>query len=295
MILLLALYPNLKTLHIHAPSQEWWRDWEWGNLFRSLTSTARNPATNTLRIFSRLSKFRLTGDGDEGMEADAAMLTPFMALPTMHKIRGRVVDGRNARWLYGTGTSKVAIFELEGDIDTTSLSDYIRGFKALEFFRYQFSVPLAWSREAHGGDHLDRLKWGPRANDDAAINARDGEDSDEDDSGEYDTVLDEVDTPKWEPRAITAILLRYACNSLVSLDLTATCFKGAVKFHSDEPFIGNLRSFQALKYVCLDTMMLFQKGQMLRQWIVALRKFYPADFMGRDQCATARGVPSHQY
>lgn len=60
------------------------------------------------------------------MEADAAMLTPFLALPTMHKIRGRVVDGRNVRWLYGTGTSKVAIFELEGDIDTTSLSDYIR-------------------------------------------------------------------------------------------------------------------------------------------------------------------------
>lgn len=259
-ILLLALYPNLETLYIHEPGQDWWRDWEWGNLFRSLTTTARNPATNKLKIFSRLSEFHLIGQGDEGgMEADAVMVTPFMALPKMRTIIGRVVDGRNVRWSYGTGTSEVAVFDLEGDIDTISLSNCIRGLKALEHFRYEFSVPVAWNRGAYGRNHLDRLKWGPRADNDTFGYDRDQQVSDEDDSGEYDSDLDKADKPKWEPRAITATLLQYACNSLVSLDLTAAGFKGAVKFPSDEPFIGSLRSFRVLKHVCLDTMMLFKK------------------------------------
>ncbi|CAF9930587.1 MAG: hypothetical protein ALECFALPRED_004644 [Alectoria fallacina] len=251
---------NLENLYIYAPGQDWWRDTEWGNLFRSLTITARNSATNKLKVFSRLSELHLIGVGDDGgMEADAVMLTPFMALPTMRKNVGRVVDGRNFRWSYGTGTSEVTLFDLEGDIDTISLSDYIRGFKALEHFRYQFSVPVDWKMGAYGRGHLDRLKSGPRADNDAANNGTDEEGSDEDNSGVYGSELDLVDKPKWEPRAITATLLQYACNSLVSLDLTAAGFKGAVRFPSDEPFIGSLRSFRVLKHVCLDTMMLFKK------------------------------------
>lgn len=71
--------------------------------------------------------------------------------------------------------------------------------------------------------------------------------------------MEEDDRPTWEPRAITATLLRYACDSLVSLDLSAAVFTGVAKFDSDEPFIGSLHSFRALRTVRLDTMMLFKK------------------------------------
>lgn len=54
-------------------------------------------------------------------------------------------------------------------------------------------------------------------------------------------------------------LLQYACDSLISLDLSAAGFTGAAKFDSDEPYIGSLRSFRALRNVWLDTMMLFKK------------------------------------
>ena len=264
-ILLLALYPNLKILFIYEPGQDWWKEVEYaevpyGNLFQSLATTAMQPATNTLRVLSKLSDFRLTGDGDDGgLEANAEMITPFMALPTMRKILGEVVDGRNIRWLYGTGTSKVTVFDLEGDIDRASLSEIIRGIKALEHFRYQFSSPVAWMRGSYGESNGSRLKWGPRAINDAVNDDLDEDDSDEDYSIVDDLDLDPRDKPRWEPRAIIASLLQYASHSLVSLDLTAAGFRGAVRFLSDEPFLGSLRSFRALKYVNLDTMMLFKK------------------------------------
>lgn len=265
-ILLLALYPNLKTLSIHEPGQQWWETTQWGNLFRSLTTTAMDPATNALKIFSRLSEFHLVGLGDDGgMEANASMATPFMALPTMRKVIGRVVDGRNVHSPYGTGASEVAVLDLEGDIDTTSLSRIIRGLKVLEHFKYEFSSPVAWSEKAYyDSDYLDRLKWGQRSNKDAAYediddDYADEDDPDDDDVDECPSDLDEVDRPKWEPRAITAKLLQYACDSLVSLRLSAAGFKGAGKFDGDEPFIGSLRSFRALRVVRLDTMMLFKK------------------------------------
>ena len=265
-ILLLAFYPNLEILYIYEPGQTWWKNRKWGNLFRSLTKTAMDPATNTLSIFNRLSEFRLTGVGDDGgMEADALMLTPFMALPTMRKIVGSVVDGRNLHWSYGTGASKVTALDLEGDIDTTSLSHLIRGLKTLEHFRYEFSSAVAWSGKAcYAGNDLNRLKWGPRSNKDAAYQEldegyADDDDPDEDYSDECPSGFDEVDRPKWEPCALTARLLQYARDSLVSLDLSAAGFKGAVKFDSDEPFIGSLRSFRALRVVRLDTMMLFKE------------------------------------
>lgn len=264
-ILLLALYPNLEVLYIHEPGQRWWKNRKWGNLFRSLTTKAMDPTT-TLSIFNRLSEFHLTGLGDDGgMEANALMLTPFMALPAMRKIVGSVVDGRNFHWPYGTGASKVTALDLEGDIDTTSLSHLIRGLKTLENFRYEFSSPVAWSKKAYSaGDYLNQLKWGPRSNKDAAYQDldegyADDDNADEDDSDECPSGFDEVDRPKFEPRAITLKLLQYARDSLVSLDLSAAGFEGAAKFDSDEPFIGSLRSFRTLRVVRLGTMMLFKE------------------------------------
>lgn len=263
-ILLLALYPNLELLYVYEPGQDWWKEEDlaelpWGNIFRSMTTTAMEPANNTLRIFSKLSDFRLMGLEEEGMEASAEILTPFMALPTMRSILGHVVDGRDIHWPYNTATSEVTVLDLEGDIDTDSLSTFIRGLKALKHFRYQFSSPVACIRRAYGGKDLNRLKWGPRASHDFAYNESDEDDSGEDNWGIEHSDMDINYKPRWEPRAITASLLQHACNTLVSLDLTAAGFKGAVEFPNDEPFIGSLRSFRVLKHVCLDTMMVFKK------------------------------------
>ena len=269
-VLLLALHPNLEVLEIHEPGQDWWKEGDFaqisyedqGNIFHSLTTAARSPATNTLKVFSKLSDFRLSGESSGGLEASAEMVGPFMALPTMHKILGSNVDGRGVLWPYGTGTSEVTVLDLEGDIDRVSLSNLIRGLKALEHFTYQFSPPADWTKRAHGRHYLNRLKWGPRTKNDAANNDPDDDESDEDESDDdyhYYSDEDIGDKPRWEPRAITATLLQYAGNALVSLDLTAGGFRGAVKFSNDEPFIGSLRSFQVLKEVCIDTTMLFKR------------------------------------
>lgn len=78
-----------------------------------------DPTNNTLKIFSKLSHFHLIGLGEyRGMEAIAEMVTPFMALSKMRNILGRVVNGRNFHWPYGTGASEVTVLDLEGDIDT---------------------------------------------------------------------------------------------------------------------------------------------------------------------------------
>ena len=212
--------------------------------------------TNTLKIFSRLTDFHLMGVEDEVVSSDAhvPMVTPFMALPTMCRILCRVVDGRSAHWPYGRATSEVTNIDLEGDVDTTSLSAYIRGFKALEYFRYQFFVSSYWRETFHRVEAANRSKWGPRADNDTAV-------EDTVDPAEDDSDLGDFNQPdsKWEPSAITAILLRYAGNSLVSLDLAATGFRAVLDVDYDEPFIGSLRSFQVLKRVCLDTMMFFKK------------------------------------
>ena len=260
-ILLLALHPNLEILDIHEPGQDWWKESDFaedqcghrGNIFHSLTTAAISPATNTLKVFSRLSDFRLSGEIQGGLEASAKMVSPFMALPTMHKVLGRVVDGRGVLWPYGTGTSKVTVLDLAGDIDRASLSNLFRGLKALEHFRYQFSPPADWTKRARGRHYLNRLKWGPRTKNDAANN--DPEDDESDESEDEDI----GDKPRWEPRALTATLLQYAGHSLVALDLTAGGFRGVAKFSNDEPFIGTLRSFRVLKDVCIDTTMLFKR------------------------------------
>ncbi|CAD6586203.1 MAG: hypothetical protein ASARMPRED_002472 [Alectoria sarmentosa] len=236
-ILLLALYPNLKILHIYEPGQQWWKPEEWGNLLRSLTSTARGGATNRLRIFSRLSKFRLIGcTEDSGMEANAAMISPFMTIPTMRTIQSRGVDGRNIQWPYGTAVSGlIEIYHQVSDIDTESLTEQIRGVKALEAFTYHFCRSLTYGIDD---------------------NKLDGEDA-ENPFGDAEK-YEEKNTPRWEPRAITAALLRYASHSLTFLELRATNLMGSARFRDGEPFLGSLRSFNVLSEVRLDTMMLIK-------------------------------------
>ena len=143
-------------------------------------------------------------------------------------------------------------------------------------------------RRAREGDP-DRLKWEPRADNDAAAADSDKDSPDESDedrenpSGE-NPGEDDVDRPTadWEPRAITRSLMHYARNSLVSFHLAAIIFTGVAKLSRDEPLANSLRSSGALKYVCLDTMMLFPEGQMHQECTGGPRKFYLANLLGGD-------------
>lgn len=288
-ILLLALYPYLESLEIHKTDQDWVteemsieernsiplarrKDDTWGNLFRSLTATAIVPVNKKFGIFSRLSEFRiLCSDDGPGMGTSALIRLPFMALPTIRKVVVLYTDGRKLFWSLGTGTSRVTNLDLKGDHDTASVLDLIRGIERLRYFRYQFIFPHEdFVRRAREGDPY-RLKWGPRPDNDAAAADPDKDSPDERDedrgnpSGENPGEVD-VDRPTgtWEPRAITRSLMQYARDSLVSLHLAAISFTGIAKLSRDEPFIDSLRSFGALKYVFLDTMMLFKRVKCTR-------------------------------
>lgn len=106
-ILLLALYPNLAVLHVQDPTLPWvnadisMEEKEplgpaCGTIFRSLIATAMVPDTNKLKIFSRLSDFEwLYAYRVTGVQADAAIVPRFLALPKIHKIIFHSIDGRN--------------------------------------------------------------------------------------------------------------------------------------------------------------------------------------------------------
>lgn len=356
-ILLLALYPNLKILHIYETYQVWWINAEnlesevsvgeeesmeegspmeegeskwreesmgeensqefflrspldrcldlasrfpevddagvstakntktskgvpWWDLFNYLIDAARVPATNKMKIFSKISEFEVRGGDDpESEQARAEMFAPFQALPTMRRISAFNLETRNVTWSYGMGTSKVIHLELDGDADRASLSNIISGLGKLERFSYLYYPPLVgWTRG--GGERLDRLRWGPRARNDAARTDQDEDKFDKWVLGKEETGKErscrydggwshrydggwwnECDGPwsRWEPRAIAASLAEYACNSLVSLDLTAATFENTADLLRDEPFLDSLRAFQVLKKVRLNTMMLFKR------------------------------------
>ena len=255
-LLLLTLYPNLETLEIYEPEETWSNEEMWGDLLLALISIAKRPDINKLRIFSRASVFVLRGHDDVFLEARLRLAVPFMELPTMRKIFGVVVDGRRVQWTAGVGTSKVTHLNFTGDIDGASLSSLIRGSKALQSFRFELSADGHW-RDENGENEVNSLRWGPQAEGDAAC-----EDLDRDESKNKSYCPEsktEADRPRWEPRGIVANLSLFARHSLVSLELTAGNLAGAVKLSDDEPFIGSLRSFRALKLVHIDTMMLFKK------------------------------------
>ena len=258
-ILLLALYPYLETLEIWCTCRDWFGDekttegrksllyehsyrYQWMNLFRSLTAKAREPGTNKLKIFSKLSKFHSRGGELKDWIDNLGPVTPFMALPTMRRIHCQNVTGHNVPWPYGIATSNVTNLTLKGDIDKASIRNVLRGLKRLKDFRYHF---ISIGRTGHYGDYRDRMKWGPH-NDTYSV-------------AKVDPDEPLAGLPHWEPRAITECLLQYACNSLVSLELGACTFELASDLSDDEPFIPSLRPFQALTHVHLDTMMLFEK------------------------------------
>ena len=310
-ILLLALYPYIDILEIEGTSLVWFDDEKtresmlyeyrneaaWKNLFRSLTATAREPGTNKLKIFSKLSKFYLKGEEhQEYFHDNLGPVTPFMALPAMRKITCHDVAGYNVPWPYGIATSNVTSLTLSGNIDKASLRNVISGLKGLKDFWYQITNPESEDDD----DYRDRMKWGPHINKDNTANIdpddyleedndysdpdEDYSDPDEDYSDPNDKSVEDLgevvgaSLPRWEPRAITEFLLRYACNSLVLLRLGAFSFMRVSNLSDDEPFIPSLRPFRVLTHVHLDTMMLFERVERPKTISVISRNSTQRDF-----------------
>lgn len=245
---------------------------QWKDLFRSMIATAREPDTNKLKIFSKLSNFSLKGEeGLDDFQENLGSVTAFLALPAMRNIDCREIAGNNVLWPYGIKTSNVTSLTLSGYVNKTSLRNVISGLKNLKDFSYQIMHPA--SRD-YSDSYRRRMKWGPHANKDSVANIdpdncseedHDYSDPEEDHSGVDDRSVErrgemmDAGMLRWEPRAVTACLLQYACNSLVSLDLGAISFWGVSDLPDREPFIPSLLPFEVLAHVRLDTMMLFEK------------------------------------
>ena len=267
--LLLTLYPNLEILEIFEPDETWSNEKDWGGLLISLISIAKRPDIDKLRPFSRFSELILQGDNDEGLEAWARLAVAFMELPSMRKIFGRIVEGRDVQWTAGVGTSEVIHLDLGDEIDRASLSSLIRGCKGLEVFSFQLCTDPRWGRTININE-LDSLEFGPQAEHEAACEDTDSDEQETERPCPENTTEDY--RPSWEPRGIVADLLLCASHSLVSLDLTADSLDGIGVLSKDEPFIDSLRSFRVLKSVRLDTMMLFKKPKCSSNALEVLKK-----------------------
>ena len=316
-VLLLASYPNLKTLYIHDHGEEEWYQmsrpfkiespmegnqsveereimekrkvdiekgmilrgpWSanrWGDVLYSLVAAAK--AGNKMRILSRLSEIHLLGPSpdlsdplDEVMLANADIMNIFITSPNLGKVTGRSVRSSSRDGRINLGELKITIpnLDLHGNIHKRDLLDIINGNEGLQHFRYRFYTPPKEDISYESGVAADRLKYGPRARDDAKTFTHDradlrlGDDGSDDNALEDDVSddggLDDDGFARWEPRIIKAALLQSARGSLVSMSLTAGSLQG-VEFHNDEPFIGSLRQFSALKWICIDTILLFKK------------------------------------
>ena len=221
-ILLLALYPHLESLHIYIPGQDWW-DAEYWKLFTALTTAAMNPVTNTLGIFSRLSEFSLKGKKGAPLreeESEVEPFNPFMALPTMRSLGARDVTVRYVpRPRARRDLSQVNDVKfISSDVDMPTLYHHIHAVKALKRFTYTFYP----SKELWASSDL-------------------------------------LERPRLQPGAILALLRDHACDTLAFLELTACSLKNSVPFEQDDPYIGSLRMFKALQAVRLDTTMLYER------------------------------------
>ena len=220
-ILLLALYPHLESLQIYTPGQNWW-DGKYWRLFSALTTAAMNPVTNTLGVYSRLSEFSLKGKkgGPLREESEVEPFNPFMALPTMRSIKACDV---NARYFPRPRARR----------DLSKVND-------VKFISCDVDMPTLY-HHIHAVKALKRFTYTfyPSKELWASSNLR--------------------ERPRLQPGAILALLRNYASDTLTFLELTACSLENSVPFNDDEPYIGSLRMFTALKIVRLDTTMLYER------------------------------------
>ena len=134
-LLLLALLPNLEKITISV-------DYLWSStlvasytkILRHMTETALGQKGNGLGLGRRLSECTIYGESSQGI--GEGLLPYLMMFPRMQKMGGDNLDIEDRLWPYKDAVSPVVDLDLEGAIDTHSLSSYIRGIRELKRFRY---------------------------------------------------------------------------------------------------------------------------------------------------------------
>ena len=137
-LLLLALLPNLEQLKIEDFSLIGQTlSANYSKIARLMIEAALGQEENGLGFGGRLSKCTIECDCGEGV---GESLLPFiMMLPRMQTVQGFSLAISNGSWPFTDAVSPVVDLDLQGAIDTVTLSNYVRGIRELKRFRYTYN------------------------------------------------------------------------------------------------------------------------------------------------------------
>lgn len=218
--LLLALLPNLQTLRFVDRFQTTW-DRHFKNL-RKLLRTALSEQHNITGIdfFSKLTEVGMHGL-NEADGVNYEVFEGFMALPSMRKIKGRVISGADFQRRFFQPSEVTSLEFYESNINAACFFESLCVIKGLQKFIYDFWADAAVNR------HLRQL-WEPRQ-----------------------TVRALEDYTKKTLRHLE-LTGRPGRQHIVIGDFEH------IDFENGEPFIGSLCAFEVLETIRMETMMLYK-------------------------------------
>ena len=225
--LLIAMLPNLHTLRFVDGHQARWQT-HFKNLMkllRAALSEKRNPMG--ISFFSKLTEMGVHGiDAADGFNYD--IFEGFMALPSMRKIRGRLVYGVDFQRRFFQPSEVTSLEFYESNITPTCFAKSLRVIKGLQKFTYDFWADASIDRHR-------RQLWEPR---------------------QTVRVL-EVHTKK--------TLRHLELTGSPGAQLQDGEFEH-IDFENDEPFIGSLCAFKVLEKIRIETMMLYKEVNVGNPW-----------------------------
>ena len=101
-----------------------------------MTEAALEQKENGFGFGGKLSECTVLGNARRGVEEN--LLPFFMMLPKMRVIRGHFLGLEDCSWPYADAVSPVVDLDLNGGIDTVTLSNFIRGIRELKRFRSNY-------------------------------------------------------------------------------------------------------------------------------------------------------------
>ena len=227
--LLLSLLPNLETLRFVDRFQGTW-DLHFKNL-RKLLRTALSEQHNIteMKFFSKLTEVGMHGL-DEADSVNYEVLEGFMALPSMRKIKGRVISGADFQRRFFQPSEVTSLEFHESNISAGCFSESLRVIKGLRKFIYDFWADAAVNR------HQARQLWQPR---------------------QTFKVLEVYTKKSLRHLQLTG---RPGRQHVIVGDFEH------IDFENGEPFIGSLCAFEVLDTIRIETMMLYKEVETGNPW-----------------------------
>lgn len=227
--LLIAILPNLHTLRFVDGYQE-----QRSTHFTKLTKLLRTALSERhhlmgITLFSKLTEVGAHGlDAANGFNYD--IFEGFMALPSMRKIKGRVVSGEYCRRRFFQPSEVTSLEFFQSSITSACFAESLRVIKGLQKFTYDF-----WA-DASTDQDSQKLLWEPRQ----TVRAL------------------EIHTKK---------TLRHL--EITGSPGTRDPHTGDfpyLDFENGEPFIGSLCAFKVLEKIRVETMMLYKEVKVGNPW-----------------------------